>query len=72
MNGTKKRSAASDTQTPKEAAEATVKVEDRACPTRIDGAIPLIQGRVTPSQCQAKQRRMYHKCFTCAHANRAD
>lgn len=42
---------------------------ERACPTRMDGAMPLFQHRVTVSQCQSKQRGMYHKCFSCAHAN---
>ncbi|MEM8712666.1 MAG: hypothetical protein AAGG01_17075 [Planctomycetota bacterium] len=41
----------------------------RACPTRMDGVQPLFQHSVTKSQCQKKQRGMYHKCFTCAHAN---
>lgn len=39
------------------------------CPTRTDGEVPLIQHRLTPSQCQSKQRGLYHKCFTCSHAN---
>lgn len=41
----------------------------RACPTRADGAAALFQHRVTVAQCQSKQRGLYHKCFTCAHAN---
>lgn len=40
----------------------------RACPTRIDGVTPLFQHKVTVPQCQSKQRKLYHKCFTCAHA----
>ncbi|WP_145204970.1 hypothetical protein [Planctomycetes bacterium Poly30] len=51
------------------AAEAARAAGERACPTRADGAIPLFQHRVTLSQCQSKQRGMYHKCFSCAHAN---
>ena len=43
--------------------------EDRACPTRTDGAAPLFQHRLTTAQCQSKQRGMYHKCFSCAHSN---
>ena len=39
------------------------------CPTRVDGVNPLIQHRLTQSQCQSKQRGLYHKCFTCSHAN---
>lgn len=54
------------TPTPAEAATAA---GERACPTRADGAMPLFQHRVTLSQCQSKQRGMYHKCFSCAHAN---
>lgn len=42
---------------------------ERACPTRVDGAMPLFQHRVTLVQCQSKQRGMYHKCFSCAHSN---
>ena len=41
----------------------------RACPTRVEDPQPLIQHRVTVSQCQGKQRRQYHKCFTCMHWN---
>ncbi len=42
---------------------------ERACPTRVDGATPLFQHRLTVSQCQSKQRGLYHKCFSCAHSN---
>ena len=42
---------------------------ERACPTRTDGAAPLFQHRLTVSQCQSKQRGLYHKCFSCAHSN---
>ncbi len=42
---------------------------ERACPTRLDGASPLFQHRLTTNQCQSKQRGMYHKCFSCAHSN---
>jgi hypothetical protein len=42
---------------------------ERACPTRLDGASPLFQHRLTVNQCQSKQRGMYHKCFSCAHSN---
>lgn len=41
----------------------------RQCPTRAEGEQPLFQHRVTVSQCQSKQRGLYHKCFTCMHAN---
>ena len=44
-------------------------VETRACPTRAEGPTPLFQHTLTVSQCQSKQRGLYHKCFTCAHAN---
>lgn len=47
----------------------TPKAESRACPTRATGPVPLFQHQVTVSQCQSKQRGLYHKCFTCAHAN---
>ncbi|MFT7171458.1 MAG: hypothetical protein ACI80K_004612 [Paracoccaceae bacterium] len=42
---------------------------ERACPTKLDGVMPLFQTRVTVSKCQSKQRGMYHKCFSCAHSN---
>ena len=41
----------------------------RTCPTRVGGGVPLFQHQVTVAQCQSKQRGLYHKCFTCAHAN---
>lgn len=47
----------------------TTEVQGRLCPTRTDGPTPLFQHTLTVSQCQSKQRGMYHKCFTCAHAN---
>ncbi len=43
--------------------------ELRACPTRAEGPTPLFQHSLTVSQCQSKQRGLYHKCFTCLHAN---
>jgi hypothetical protein len=43
--------------------------EARQCPTRAEGPQPLFQHRVTVGQCQSKQRGLYHKCFTCVHAN---
>ena len=43
--------------------------EARQCPTRPEGPQPLFQHRVTVNQCQSKQRGLYHKCFTCLHAN---
>lgn len=45
------------------------RAEVRACPTRVEDPQPLIQHRVTVPQCQGKQRRQYHKCFTCMHWN---
>jgi hypothetical protein len=39
------------------------------CPTRIDRAPVLFAHKVTPSQCQDRQRGSYHKCFTCAFNN---
>ena len=46
--------------------------ESRECPTREEGHQPLFQHRVTVNQCQSKQRGLYHKCFTCIHANGRD
>lgn len=51
------------------AADAMPAVETRACPTRAEGQTPLFQHTLTVSQCQSKQRGLYHKCFTCVHAN---
>ncbi len=39
------------------------------CPTRIDGEASLFAHQVTRSQCQARQRDCFHKCFTCAQNN---
>lgn len=39
------------------------------CPTRIDRAAVLFAHKVTPTQCQDRQRGQYHKCFTCAYNN---
>jgi hypothetical protein len=39
------------------------------CPTRIDGHRVLFAHKVTPGQCQDRQRGHYHKCWTCAHNN---
>jgi hypothetical protein len=39
------------------------------CPTRIDGHSVLFAHKVTPGQCQDRQRGHYHKCWTCAHNN---
>ena len=39
----------------------------RSCPTRADGAEVLIAHTITPSACQERQGRLYHKCFTCVH-----
>lgn len=67
---TKARSAAK-TATPQDITPADVKpaAETRACPTRAEGPTPLFQHTLTVSQCQSKQRGLYHKCFTCVHAN---
>jgi hypothetical protein len=39
------------------------------CPTRLDGHRVLFAHKVTPAQCQDRQRGHYHKCWTCAHNN---
>lgn len=41
----------------------------RSCPTRIDGAAVLFAHKLTPLQCQDRQRGRYHKCFTCVFNN---
>jgi len=40
--------------------------EFRQCPTRASGAAPLIAHWIAPGSCLERQRRNYHKCFTCA------
>lgn len=40
--------------------------ESRSCPTRVDGAATLFAHRLSTAQCKARQRKLYHKCFTCA------
>lgn len=41
----------------------------RICPTRTDGSDSLFAHRVTLPKCQERQRKSFHKCFTCAHNN---
>jgi len=41
------------------------------CPTRRDGAEPLIEQVVTTGMCQGRQQRSYHKCWTCVRRNGA-
>lgn len=43
--------------------------ETSQCPTRADGDPALIAHRITRPTCQERQRRMYHKCPSCAHYN---
>jgi hypothetical protein len=38
----------------------------RSCPTRASGNAPLIVQRISLGTCFERQRRNYHKCFTCA------
>ncbi len=39
----------------------------RQCPTRTDGAHPLIAHWITPAVCLQRQRQLYHKCFACEY-----
>ncbi len=41
----------------------------RICPTRTDGRASLFAHKVGLPQCQERQRKSFHKCFTCAHNN---
>lgn len=43
----------------------------RECPTRSDGGETLICHVIDLGTCQGRQRRLYHKCHTCAHRNDA-
>lgn len=51
------------------------KTNVRACPTRIqaagpdEAARPTITHLINIPECQKRQREMYHKCWTCSHAN---
>ena len=40
---------------------------ERVCPTRDSGHAPLIVQRIALATCFERQRRNYHKCFTCAY-----
>lgn len=39
----------------------------RLCPTRTSGAHSLIAHWITPATCLERQRRGYHKCFSCSY-----
>ena len=41
--------------------------DKRLCPTRTSGAHSLIAHWITPGTCLERQRRAYHKCFTCRY-----
>jgi hypothetical protein len=41
--------------------------ERRQCPTRSDGAVPLIAHWITVPTCAERQRCHYHKCYTCTY-----
>ena len=41
----------------------------RQCPTRDDGADPLIAHMITSTTCRKRQKRFYHKCFSCVYGN---
>jgi hypothetical protein len=43
----------------------------RSCPTRSDGAEVLIAHSISTEICHERQRRLYHKCFTCVHRGKA-
>jgi hypothetical protein len=45
--------------------------ERRLCPTPKDGGHALIAHLISLETCQERQRRMYHKCYSCVHANGA-
>ncbi|MFT5290312.1 MAG: hypothetical protein ACI8QS_001052 [Planctomycetota bacterium] len=41
----------------------------RQCPTRPEGAEVLIAHRINEATCQGRQRKQFHKCYTCVHRN---
>jgi hypothetical protein len=51
-------------------AERTVE-NRRQCPTRVQGAHSLIAHWITPAVCLDRQRRNYHKCFSCEYRGMA-
>jgi len=42
----------------------------RQCPTRLDGADPLIAHTISPHVCEARRREHYHKCPACTYHER--
>jgi hypothetical protein len=48
-------------------AESSAEKSRRLCPTRASGAHSLIAHWITPATCLERQRRNYHKCFTCQY-----
>ncbi len=43
----------------------------RQCPTRRDDRPALVAHEITTPMCHKRQRERYHKCYTCAHYDRA-
>lgn len=43
--------------------------QSRVCPTRTDDRPALFTHKVSPAQCQDRQRGCYHKCYTCVFNN---
>jgi len=39
----------------------------RTCPTPTNGRNVLFAHTIDASECHARQRRLYHKCFTCVY-----
>lgn len=42
----------------------------RTCPTRVLPGPPLITHQISVEVCGKRQRELFHKCWTCACANR--
>lgn len=42
----------------------------RTCPTRVSQSPVLIAHNISTSECNKRQREMYHKCWDCQHAHR--
>ena len=42
---------------------------ERVCPSPVDRRLTLFSHRVSTAQSQERQRRGYHKCYTCEHRN---
>ena len=50
---------------------AEIPADRRQCPTRPSGPVPLIAHWITFGTCTERQRRLYHKCYTCSYRGKS-